>query len=138
MKADGTNFVVDGESYFWKIISADKFGHIISDDGTDWMLIHSENGDLILLGKVYYSYSNILGQKDNPRLLSFWLLKCSYDGIQIQNDPIHIITPHYFSSPKHRIEADMIKLISKLKDKNVEIIQDVDYRTHKTDRLRIR
>jgi hypothetical protein len=67
------------------------------------MLIHSEQLDFILLGKLYYGYSNALGQRDNPILGSFWLFKSSYEGLVVADDPIHILTPHHLSTPKHRV-----------------------------------
>lgn len=134
----GTKFIFGEQTFFWKIISAERFSHIISDDETDWMLIHSDNLDLIILGKLYYGYSNFLGQRDNPILGSFWLFKSQYEGLEIEDEPIHILTPHHFSTPKHRIEPDMIKLISRLQDKDIEIKKYVDFKTYRADTTKIR
>jgi len=138
LKNPGVNFVAVGQLFFWKIISAEQFDDLISDYETDWMLIHSENLDLIILGKLDYGYSNLLGQRNNPILSSFWLLRCQYVGLQVDDEPIHILTPHRFLTPKQRIEPDMIKLISRLQDKEVEIMKHVDYRLHRTNTIRIR
>lgn len=134
----GTTFISQGQTFSWKIVSAEKFEHIISDDDTDWMLIHSEALDFILLGKLYYRYSNLLKEKDIPILGSFWLFKSSFEGLEVDNDPMHILAPYHLSTPKHRIEQDMIQLISHLRDKNVEITKYVDYKTHRKNTLRIR
>ncbi|NBW36201.1 MAG: hypothetical protein EBR30_14505 [Cytophagia bacterium] len=134
----GAKFSSGGQSFSWKIISAEIFNDVISDDETDWMLIQSEDLELILLGKLYYGYSNILGQSDKPILGSFWLIKSNYEGLNVDGEPIHIRTPHHLSTPKHRIEADLIKLISCLRDKDVEITKYVDYKTHRIDTMRIR
>ena len=138
LKKPGTAFVVDGQIFFWKIISAKKFEHIISVYETDWMLIHSEAFDIILLGNLTYGHSNLLGERDLPRLGSFWLFKSRFDGLQISDEPLHIVSPHYFTTPKHRIEGDMAKLIRCLMDKDIEITKYVDYKTHRANTMRIR
>jgi hypothetical protein len=66
------------------------------------------------------------------------LIKCGYEGLHVDNEPIQISAPYRFSTPKHRIELDMIKLILHLQDKNVEITQLVDFKTHRTDEIKIR
>ncbi len=134
----GTKFTSGEQLFSWKIVSSQRFNHFISECQTDWLLVHSDELDFILLAKLDFDYSNLLGEKDYPRLGSFWLLKSNFDGLHVNDEPIHISTPFHISTPLHRIEPDLDILISKLRDKNIEIIKHVDYKTFRTDSLRIR
>ena len=134
----GTKFTSGRQNFFWKIISSQRFNDFIIEGQTDWLLIHSESLDFILLAKLDFDYANLIGEKDYPRLGSFWLIKSNFDGLHVNDEPIHISTPFHISTPLHRIEPDLDILISKLRDKNVEILKHVDYNTYKTDSLRIR
>ena len=134
----GTKFTSGEQNFLWKIISSARFNDFISEWQTDWLLIHSEELDFILLAKLDFDYANLVGEKDYPRLGSFWLIKSNFDGLLVNDEPIHISTPFHISTPLHRIEPDLDILISKLRDKNAEIIKHVDFKTYKTDSLRIR
>ncbi len=134
----GTKFTSGEQNFSWKIVSSQRFNDFISEMETDWLLIHSDELDFILLAKLDFDYANLLGEKDYPRLGSFWLLKSNFEGLLVDDEPFHISTPFNISTPLHRIEPDLDILISRLRDKNVEIIKHVDYKTFRTDNLRIR
>jgi hypothetical protein len=134
----GTKFTSGEQLFSWKIVSSQRFNDFISERETDWLFVHSDELDFILLAKLDFDYANLLGEKDYPRLGSFWLIKSKFEGLQVNDEPIHISAPFHISTPLHRIEPDLDILISRLRDKNVEIIKHVDYKTFRTDSLRIR
>ena len=134
----GTKFTSEGQNFSWKIVSSQRFNDFISERETDWLLIHSDELDFIMLAKLDFDYANLVGVKDYPRLGSFWLLKSNFDGLYVNDEPIHISSPFHISTPLHRIEPDLDILISRLRDKNVVIIKHVDYKTFRTDSLKIR
>ncbi|WP_426669261.1 hypothetical protein ACPPVU_23940 [Mucilaginibacter sp. McL0603] len=135
---DASEFLVEDEKYYWKIISSDRFKDIIDEDITDWFLIYSERREFRAMGKVHSNTKNLIGEKTDLYLSSLWIFKSNIESIKIEERPIYIFAPYSFKASFEHLTYNFKQLLTKLKDPKVSLIEFVSYKISKSGQRRIR
>jgi hypothetical protein len=133
-----SDFIVDNQKYYWKIVKSSQFKDIIDEDLTDWFLIYSDRNEFKAIAKKLGRAENLIGEKSSPYISTLWILKSNIESIKVDETPILISSPHWFDSSLNRINYDFKQLITKLKDPKVHLTQFVSYKISKSQRKQIR
>ncbi|PZR19889.1 MAG: hypothetical protein DI539_12470 [Flavobacterium psychrophilum] len=132
-------FMVDDQKYYWKIVSTLEFKDLIDEDDNDWFLIYSEDETFKTIGKVrIISETNFIGIRDKYGISSLWILKSNIESIKINEIPMMIRSPYFFSSSLSHINYDFQKLIKRLKNPKIKLTEYITFPKSKDWSKRIR
>ena len=137
-KNQTSQFIVENEKYYWRIISSLDFVDIIDENVTDWLYINSVNNKFKAIGKIQSGFENLIGEKNLLGVFTIWILKSDFETLKVAEKPILIWTPHNFESKIENIDYDLQKLIIKLQNPKIKITEFVRYKISKELKKRIR
>ncbi len=133
-----SEFNIDNEKYYWRIVSSKDFIDIIDENETDWLYINSKNNEFKAIGKTRNGFENLIGEKNEIGVFTIWILKSDIETLKVYEKPILIWTPHNFKSKIENINFDLKKLILKLQNPKIKITEFVSFKISKELKKRIR
>ena len=133
-----SEFIVNNNKFYYRMVSSKEFTKIIDEDVTDWLYINSDNTELKIIAKIQRGNENLIGKINEFGISTIWILKSDIETLKIKDKPILIWTPYYFNSNIENINYHLIKLITKLQNPNIKLTELVSYKISKELKRRIR
>ena len=96
----------------WDEFSSEEFGDTIKEDETRYLIIKSQDFKIQAIIKLEGFNDTSIAKGTTPKISFVWLF--SFPQMELQT-PKKIKSPHYFTSPLHRIGFDIKQMILAVK-----------------------